>query len=824
MEKKYLFQIVLTFFLLPVFVSAQNELRGKVTEANTGVVLDRISVFIPDLNRGDISDSAGTFRISNLPSGQYTVIASAIGFSSEIFSVTINQTTTKDFSLRHSSAELKAVVVTGVLSAQDNNNVPFPVSTFSHQDLLQESYTNVIDAISKIPGVSAITDGQSISKPVIRGMGYNRVVTVADGVSQQGQQWGDEFGIEVDPDAVNRVEILKGPGSLVYGSDAISGVINFLPEAIVPEGQVKGDLLFNYQFNNGLIGTMAHLAGHEKDIFWSVRADNTMAHAYKNPYDGYVLNSQFSNFNTDATIGVNRSWGYSKLHFGYFQLATGIVEGTRDSATGILERQFALGDSAFFIIPTNQEFKSYTPLVINQLVRHQKLVWDNSIKAGDGRVTAIFAWQQNRRQENNDPTVPNTSNIDYLLNTVNYDLRYISGSKNNFTYSAGVNGLYQNSKNKGTLLLIPEYDLFSLGGFFIVNKTFGKWILNGGLRYDWRTFKGHDNYIDSNGNELSSNDPDAIHRFTAYTSDFNGPSGSLGFVYHMTNAFDLKANVSRGFRAANVAETGSNGIHDGTVVYEIGDPNLKPETNRELDISATIHNPNLSAEIDLFGNWIDNYIYPKPLQSQNGGDSINNSTPGFGDAPVFKYTQGTAMLVGGEVVLDIHPQTVPWLDWYNSFSLVDAVLKNEPDSSKYPPFIPPPRIQSELRVDITRSSKTFRHTYFKLGFEYDFKQTHIYDASSIYMRLLAYELAASQAPTKGYTLINLGAGTDFLRRDGSTSCSLYLVVNNLFDVVYIDYMSRFKYYPANFSTNPARVGVYNMGRNLSLKLTVPLSF
>ena len=211
MKKKYFCQFLLTFFLLPFFVSAQNEVRGKVTDAVTGLALNRISVFIPDLNRGDISDSTGSFRISNLPSGRYAVIASAIGYSSQIFSVAVSGFTIKDFSLKHSMAELKAVIVTGVISAQDNNNVPFPVSTFSHQDLLQESYTNVIDAISKIPGVSAITDGQSISKPVIRGMGYNRVVTVADGVSQQGQQWGDEFGIEVDPDAVNQRGNSKGP-------------------------------------------------------------------------------------------------------------------------------------------------------------------------------------------------------------------------------------------------------------------------------------------------------------------------------------------------------------------------------------------------------------------------------------------------------------------------------------------------------------------------------------------------------------------------------------------------------------------------------------
>ena len=153
----------------------------------------------------------------------------------------------------------------------------------------QHSSTNVIDAIATTPGVSAITDGQSIGKPIIRGLGYNRVLTINDGVEQVDQPWFDEFGIEADPDAVNRYEILKGPGSLAYGSDAISGVLNLIPEAPLPAGQTKGEVLFNYQTNNGLINNMAHLAGTSMSgISWSATVDNIMAHAYQDPYDGYV--------------------------------------------------------------------------------------------------------------------------------------------------------------------------------------------------------------------------------------------------------------------------------------------------------------------------------------------------------------------------------------------------------------------------------------------------------------------------------------------------------------------------------------------------------
>src|SRR5258708_26927551 len=130
----------------------------------------------------------------------------------------------------------------------------------------------------------------------MRGLGSKRVWAINEGAKQIDQAWFDEFGIEADPDAVNRVEILKGPASLAYGSDAIAGVVNLIPQEPLPQGQMKGDILFNYQTNNGLINNIAHLSGNKNGIAWSARIYNIIAHAYQNPPDGYLLNSQCSNF------------------------------------------------------------------------------------------------------------------------------------------------------------------------------------------------------------------------------------------------------------------------------------------------------------------------------------------------------------------------------------------------------------------------------------------------------------------------------------------------------------------------------------------------
>ena len=785
----------------PALVFCQNEISGKITDARTKESLRSVSIYIPDLKTGTVSGADGFYSIKNLPAGSYVIQVSIIGYESQLLKVTVKGVTKMNYSLSPSSIELKDVVLTGVTAATDIQKTSVAINLVNYKDLLENSATNVIDAIAREPGVSAMTDGQSISKPVIRGLGYNRVLTINDGVEQVDQAWFDEFGIEADPDAVNRYEILKGPASLAYGSDAIAGVVNLIPEQTLPDGQKKGDILANYQTNNGLINTMAHLAGANKGISWSARIDNTMAHAYQDPQDGYVLNTQFGDFNVDGTLGLHRKWGYTQLHASY-------------------------GGAATYVIPTEQEEKSYTPFVINQRIRHTKLVWDNSFALGSGRITGIFSWQKNQRQETNDPTIPNTPDIYYYSNAATYDLRYISPQIGGFNISGGLNGAYQNSKSLGTLMLIPNYNFFEIGGFAIANQKIGKLNLSGGLRFDTRTFNGIDHWVDSiTQAPASPNAPDAFHEFPGFTSHFNGMSFSLGGAYELTKSLFVKTNIARGWRAPNVAECAANGVHDGTVVYEIGDNSLNPETSLEEDVSFGLNSKEVNFEIDLFNNDINRFIYARGLQSVFGGDSINNSlnAAGLGAAPVYKYTQGRAVLYGGEFVLDIHPSSMPWIRLNSNLSVVNGGLSNVPDSIKYLPFVPPTRITADLKFPVKKLGKGVKNAYLKFGLLNCFQQSNIYRQYAIYnglnTALTPYEYAASTSATKGYTLFSAGAGGDVIS-NGRIFCQLFLICSNLFNTTYMDYMSRFKYYPVNYVTD--RVGVFNMGRNLSIKVLIPL--
>ncbi len=835
MNAKFIRLAILFLCLFGIKSFAQNELTGKVYNKENNTPVPYATVYIEDIRVGVVSDSEGAYSMKRLPEGTYLVSVRSLGYALMTQTITIKGTIMHDFPLSSSNTEIHGVVVTGNSRATDIRNSPQPITEVSNDYLNQNSATNVIDAIANVPGVSAMTDGQSIAKPFIRGLGYNRVLTLVDGVEQMDQPWFDEFGIEADPDAVNRAEILKGPASLAYGSDAIAGVINLLPEQPLPEGQSKGDVLFNYQTNNGLINNMVHLAGTQNGISWSGRVDNIMAHAYQDAADGYVLNSQFSNFNMDGTIGIHRKWGFSQLHASYFDMATGIVDGTRDS-TGAMLRQVSYpdlnGGAPSYEQPTKQELTSYTPLVINQRIRHTKLVWDNSIAVGGGRITGTFSYQKNQRQETNDPTQPNTPDIYYSSNAATFDLKYISPQWGGFNMSAGVNGAYQDSKSLGTVMLIPNYNFLQAGAFAIGNYHTGNLTVSGGIRYDDRTFTGDSHWIDTTNvaqAPVPPNTPGAFQEFSQFTTHFSGISGSLGATYNINKDFYVKGNIARGFRAPNVAECAADGVHDGTVVYEIGDPNLKPENNLEEDFTIGMNAKDVSFEVNVFNNSINDFIYSRGLKSALGGDSTSNllSVGGtlFPDAPVFKYTQGSAQLYGGEAMLDIHPAVLPWIELKAGFSFVDGGLLNVPDNVKYLPFVPPGKITADLIFHFKKVGRGIKNAYVKVGMLSCFQQNHVYLQDSVASALntvqTPQEYAASQAATAGYTLFNAGLGGD-IQSHGRTLCKLYLSGTNIFNTVYMDYMSRFKYYPYNSATG--RVGVFNMGSNISLKLIIPFDF
>ena len=312
--QKYI--LIVLIILSTISISARNAgvgkttLSGKITDKTTGEVIPGATLYIPDLKTGAVSGLDGTYKIENLPQTKILLQVSFTGYKMIIETIDLSETSTKDFALELSAKEINEVIITGSSQSGERNKTAIPINIVTKTQLLQNASTNIIDAMAKQPGISQVTTGSGISKPVIRGLGYNRVVIVNDGIRQEGQQWGDEHGIEIDEFSVNKIEILKGPASLSYGSDAIAGVINMITAPTLPEGQINGNILYNYQTNNGLIAYSANLTGNIKGFIWDVRYSNKMAHAYQNKYDGYVLNSGFKENTIGGVVGLNKAWGY----------------------------------------------------------------------------------------------------------------------------------------------------------------------------------------------------------------------------------------------------------------------------------------------------------------------------------------------------------------------------------------------------------------------------------------------------------------------------------------------------------------------------------
>ena len=239
------------------------------------------------------------------------LVGVSIFFPDIIRDVDLRKVSKMDFVMKEANAMINEVVVTGLTGTELLRNSPSPVSIVSPRELQMTPSTNIIDAVAKQPGVSQITTGSGISKPVIRGLGFNRILVVNDGIRQEGQQWGDEHGIEIDAQRVHSVEILKGPASLVYGSDAMAGVLIFHDEPVMAKGTMAGEVESEYQTNNGLFDYSADFAGNQGGLIWNWRWSEKMAHDYKNPYDGYVTNSRFRERALSGLLGVNRNWGYS---------------------------------------------------------------------------------------------------------------------------------------------------------------------------------------------------------------------------------------------------------------------------------------------------------------------------------------------------------------------------------------------------------------------------------------------------------------------------------------------------------------------------------
>lgn len=780
-----------------ISVPVKVKMTGKVTDSKTGESLAGAYIYFTDDKIGTTSDGNGFYMLTNIPPGHHVVEVSFTGYSTLVEHLEINADMQKDFALSTRIVENQGVVVTGVSGATSIRKAPVPITSIRKATLLQTASGNIIDALSHVPGVSQLSTGPAISKPVIRGLGANRVVTVNDGIRQEGQQWGDEHGIEIDEMSVSKVEILKGPASLMYGSDALAGVVNFITNVTAPEGTIRANWLSNYQTNNGLLANNVSIAGNKNGFNWNLYGSHKSAGDYKNKYDGRVLNSRFNEKNIGGYLGINRGWGYSHLIFSGFNQRLGLVEGDRDDATG----KFLLNaGTPLERIATDDDLESRKLFIPNQHVQHYKLVSDNNFALGKSRLKLNLGYQNNLRKEFGNAEDPEEQELFFDLKTFNYNLQWQLPEMKEWHTSIGLNGMQQKNLNKGAEVLIPEYNLFDFGAFVYFQRFYKMGTMSGGLRFDNRS-------VDSKSFFEGTEE-----KFKAFTRNFSNISGSIGVSYEPEDQVTVKANIARGFRAPTLAELASNGTHEGTNRYEYGSNDLSSETSLQLDGGIDLDYEHFSLGLSAFYNRINDFIFYRKLESVNGGDSLVNVDGE--DIRAFVFNQHDAKLAGLEFTLDIHPHPIHWLHFENNFSFVrgrfDQLIDGFKPGSDNLPLIPAPRWNSELRADFKKAGKSIRNFYARVEGDKTFKQDLFFSGFD------------TETATNGYFLLNAGLGADFTNAKKKTIFSLHIGVMNIGNMAWQNHLSRLKYTVENMFTG--RTGVFNAGRNFSVKLNVPLEF
>ena len=721
------FSLLYTLLLFTI-VSMGQTFTAKVVDQETNEPIPMVTVYSVEQQTGSITDHQGDFTLLKVPQ---TIVLQFSYVGYETLLVTVNTSEmNKVFYLQPGHLDLDEIVLSAPQSRLGDDNT-IAIEQRSIQMLQASNPINLATAIANIPGVSQISTGSGIGKPVIRGLSGSRIVTYAQGIRLENQQWGAEHGLGVGDIGIESVEVIKGPASLLYGADALGGVLYFVDERYAKMNHT--DLKASSQFLSNTLGTNNQFGVKlNKNKLKINLFGSYQSHAdYKTPLGLNAHNTRFEEQNFKAAYGFGSNNWVGNLRYSFLKNKFGITE----------------EDQAF---SSTQDRNFGVPF---QTIVNHNLSWDNTLYLGEGKIKGTLGYTSNLREEFEEST--HTSALNMELNSFTYNLKWFLPENNEtFDWIVGAQGLVQENTNHGEERLIPNATTNDIGVFVVTNASLDQWHFQGGLRFDQRQIQ----------SESFTNEGEI--QFEGLDVQFNAVNFAFGAAFEFDRA-KIKFNLSSGFRAPNTSELLSNGVHEGTNQYVVGNSSLKSEVATQFDLALDINTTHFDFSIQPFYNTIKDYIFLTPSNTTIEG------------SPRFDYTQSDALLYGGELGFHYHPHDIHWLHLESDVSLVLAEnRKGDPL-----PLIPAKRWRSTARAEwtghwLTSIFLTYQHT-----------------ASQ--SRVSTFETISPS-----YGLVDMGA--QFKVKKGII---LALALTNAFDTNYIDHLSRLK-----------SLNVPNMGRNFSAKL------
>jgi iron complex outermembrane receptor protein len=774
--KSLLFSLL--FIAVSPIIYAQNNFSGKVTNAETGEPVFSANVYFPELSKGAMTDLDGNFTVENIPNGKFKIVVSSVGFGTYSNELDFPETSTLNITLEKSAIEMEEVIVSTPFHQLQSENV-MRVERENVAELNRKGAVTLSDGITQIAGVESLTTGVGIGKPVIRGLSSNRVLVYTQGVRLENQQYGDEHGLGISSKGIESVEIIKGPASLLYGSDAIGGVLYLNPERYAAANKTNAEADVNYFSNTqGYQGSVMAKTSGEKLKF--LARGSYAAHSDYETGDGErVTNTRFNETDFKAGIGYQDAKFKTDLRYNFNKSNIGIPEEIGVQST------------------------DKDPLLPYQEIDNHILSLENKLYFSNSSLDFKVGYQYNNRKEfeehhhegeheeenaeeehleENEGT--DHPALEMHLETLNYNLKYNLPRTGRFETILGVQGMHQTNTNYGEEILIPDATTTDFGFFATTHVHFDRWDFQGGLRFDTRNIdskavEAHEEEHTEDEHEGEEHEEEHDHEhetgeIAAINNSYKSINGALGSKYNVTENLSARLNLATGFRAPNLSELTSNGSHHGTNRYEVGDQNLENEQNFQVDLSLEWRNKHFEAFVNGFHNSISDYIYLQPT-----GELID-------DNPVFEYTQNNAELYGGEVGVHIHPHPLDWLHLESSFETVTGKRRN----GEYLPLIPANSLTNTLRLEFDNPEDKIYSKYSFLRLKNVFNQNNV---------------DAFETRTGGYGLLGAGFGGQFAIN--SSEMRIGISANNILNKDYISHLSRLK-----------PDGISNIGRNISVSV------
>ncbi|MBF2707460.1 TonB-dependent receptor [Flavobacterium soyangense] len=730
--KKIIITLILGFSAI---LQAQNTISGKITDTKKQPLIG-VSIYAPELHKGTSTDENGKYTLENLPNGKLKLTLAFIGFTTQNKTINLQQNeTTLDIILDETAFQIDEVIVSTAFNKIQTQNV-MKVEHSSIKELQKKGTATLIEGLATIPGVSQVSTGTSIGKPVIRGLSGNRVLVYSQGVRLENQQFGDEHGLGLNDAGVESVEVIKGPASLLYGSDALGGVLYFNPEKFANANTFKVN--YNQKLFSNTLGSNSSLGIKTSTDNWKFSARGTYdIHSdYTIPDGNRVTNTRYNETDFKTGIGYSNSKFSSVLRYNFNKLDLGIPE------NGVAEQ-------------TTSKKTDYP----SQAIDNNLLSLNNIFFFKNSKLDVDLGYIANDRSE---LAEGNIAVLHMKLKTFNYDAKYHLPKLGKIESILGIQGMQQTNKNSGEKYLIPDAKTNDFGIFGTGNYEWKTNVIQAGIRFDNRK-------ISSESHGIIGNEG----YFETLDKSYDSFNASVGYKTNLAKNFILRGNLASGFRAPNLAELTSNGVHEGTNRYEIGNPNLKTEQNVQTDLNLEYKNSHLEFFANGFYNSVNNYIYTSPAGTQiNGFD-------------VFDYVQNKANLFGGEIGLHFHPHPLDWLHFESSFETVTGKKQN----GNFLPLIPANNWNNTISTDFN-IKKWLEEGFATLNVSSTFNQNNV---------------SGFETKSNGYTLVNLGFGGKI--KLGKTAFDINLNANNLFDKTYIAHLSRLK-----------TDGIPNIGRNIVLGL------